>query len=285
MANLPSAGPVVNAVTDAILQTTSDAHVRLAMLVGSKMEGGWNPTAVGDGGTSFGSFQIHLPAHPGVTAQEAEDPTFAAKYMLGAYQSGVSQVSPSLWSSNPALAAATAAFYAERPFNMYASSAYTSAYSSSVQVLGGANLGGTGSADSGTNGTGGVQTASFLGFDVGTILKPLQSLMNTGYCFAIIVGGAAVMGVGFYWMFKGSTPSIPSINVRIPDVKIQAGPTERGSATRPDPARTGDRSAVRRTYATRVGSPGAFGGGGVRVAARKATAVSGGSKREIERVK
>ena len=36
-----------------------------------------NPGAIGDNGTSFGIAQIHLPAHPDITKQEALDPNFA----------------------------------------------------------------------------------------------------------------------------------------------------------------------------------------------------------------
>lgn len=41
-------------------------------------ESGGNPNAVGDNGTSYGIWQIHLPAHPDVTAQCAQDPNCAA---------------------------------------------------------------------------------------------------------------------------------------------------------------------------------------------------------------
>jgi hypothetical protein len=110
---------MANPVVDAILAKTTDRNTRLALLMGSNLESGWNPSAVGDNNTSFGPFQIHLPAHPGVTAAQAEDPGFAVDYMFGAYQAGVSRVPSSLWSSDPATAAATAAYYAERPAQMY----------------------------------------------------------------------------------------------------------------------------------------------------------------------
>jgi hypothetical protein len=42
----------------------------------AQAESSFNPGAVGDNGSSYGFFQIHLPAHPGVTAQQAEDPAF-----------------------------------------------------------------------------------------------------------------------------------------------------------------------------------------------------------------
>lgn len=93
--------------------TQSNPALTQAMLLGSWMESGWNLTSVGDNGTSFGPFQIHLPAHPGVTKQQAEDPAFAVSYMLPAYQKALTA------NSDPMMAAALTAFHAERPKNMY----------------------------------------------------------------------------------------------------------------------------------------------------------------------
>lgn len=275
----------MNAMTDAILSVTNDTRTRLAMLVGSYMESGWNPGSVGDQGTSFGGFQIHLPAHPGVTAQEAEDPTFAAKYMLGAYQNGVSQVSPSLWSSNPAQAAATAAYYAERPLNMYPASSYTAGYSAATKVLGGANLGPSGT-DGGTglggSGNGTAQNASFLGLDPNSLLKPVQQILNQGYVFGLIAGGVVVMGLGFYWMLKGSAPSVsvPRIVVNVPQERRRERSVSRAPESGP---REG--TASRYATATRVGTPQTIVSRAVRPATRPRPAVPSGSKREIERVR
>jgi hypothetical protein len=119
---------MANPVVDAILAKTSDQHLRLALLMGSNLESGWNPNAVGDYNTSFGPFQIHLPAHPGVTQAQAENPAWAVNYMFGEYQAGVNRVPSSLWASNPATAAATAAFYAERPSTMYPSDRVSTAW-------------------------------------------------------------------------------------------------------------------------------------------------------------
>lgn len=44
-------------------------------------ESGWNPSAVGDAGTSYGITQIHLPAHPGITESEALDPRWSIEWM------------------------------------------------------------------------------------------------------------------------------------------------------------------------------------------------------------
>ena len=46
-----------------------------------KCESGSNPNAVGDHGTSFGLVQIHLPAHPNITKEQALDPEFSTDYL------------------------------------------------------------------------------------------------------------------------------------------------------------------------------------------------------------
>lgn len=43
-------------------------------------EGGWNATSTGDHNTSFGLAQIHLPAHPDVSKDEALDPIFSLNW-------------------------------------------------------------------------------------------------------------------------------------------------------------------------------------------------------------
>ncbi len=100
---------------------TDDPRVRMSMRMGSILEGGnlvggWG---VGDNGSSFGPFQIHLPAHPGVTRDQAEDPQWAATYMAPYYINAVNKVPPQLWQTDPAQAAALATYYAESPAEMY----------------------------------------------------------------------------------------------------------------------------------------------------------------------
>lgn len=51
-------------------QGLSGAQIR-AMLATSKVESGWNPSSVGDGGTSFGLFQHHVGGAGGSTVGEA----------------------------------------------------------------------------------------------------------------------------------------------------------------------------------------------------------------------
>lgn len=70
-------------------------------------ESSWNPHAVGDNGSSYGLAQIHLPAHPDVTQQQAQDPTFAifwtAKELGQAYQKfGGDLAATLLYHNNPA---------------------------------------------------------------------------------------------------------------------------------------------------------------------------------------
>ncbi len=107
-------------VVDAILGETQDPSVREAMLLGSHLEGGWSPPfGVGDSGTSFGPYQIHLPAHPGVSRQQAEDVGWSTDFMWPSYVSGVLSVNPVEWIQSPEMAAEKAAFRAEAPLHIY----------------------------------------------------------------------------------------------------------------------------------------------------------------------
>lgn len=200
-----------NAVVDAIKSVASNNRVLLAMLMGSKLEGGWTTSAAGDGGTSFGPFQIHLPAHPGVSKEQAMDPVFAAKYMLKSYEAGVNRVDAAMWNANPAMAAATAAFYAERPKVMYPTARITAAWNDVQSAAAGGAIGG-----------GGVD--SFGGLpDVGamwdTIWKGIShwlydtfgSAVNVIY-FGLMYGvGGLTVAVGAYLLFKDSTRVAPTV--------------------------------------------------------------------------
>lgn len=50
--------------------------------------GTWNPKIAGDNSTSFGLSQIHLPAHPDISKEQAEDPKFAIDYMITEIKKG-----------------------------------------------------------------------------------------------------------------------------------------------------------------------------------------------------
>jgi len=109
-----------------------------AMLEGGSLVGGWN---VGDHGTSFGPFQMHIGGAltaEGGNRQLAENPVWATQHMVDRYQSGVFRVPAGMWSSNPTHAAALAAFYAERPTNMYDPKRVANAFS----LLNSKNVGG-----------------------------------------------------------------------------------------------------------------------------------------------
>lgn len=194
-----------NAVVDAILGATNDAHVRAAMLMGAQMESGMTTGAVGDNGKSFGPFQIYLVAHPNVSAAQAKDPGWAAAFMLPAYQAGVNKVTPSLWTADPAKAAATAAFYAERPKVMYPESRYRAGWSTVQAALNGQVLGPT-------TGTGGIVTASDpLGVNalgksvddaVASFRKGVMILANMALFFAAATTGALLVLVGLILVFR-----------------------------------------------------------------------------------
>ena len=135
-------------MTPAIVAATGgDPHTTLAMELGALLEGGSlsGPWGVGDSGTSFGPFQIHLPAHPDVNAAQAADPGFAASFMAPAYQAAAQQVPGSLWDTNPEAAAEQTAFLAERPAKDYYASrgaaTVNANYSAAAAALGGAPAG------------------------------------------------------------------------------------------------------------------------------------------------
>lgn len=112
-----------NPVVDAILNSTSNQEVREAMLLGSDLESSWNQSAVGDNGTSFGPFQMHIGGAltaAGGTPQDAENPSWAVNnWALQAYTNAVNSIPQSLWSSNPEQAAEQAAVAAESPAQSY----------------------------------------------------------------------------------------------------------------------------------------------------------------------
>lgn len=53
-----------------------------------KCESNLYPGAIGDGGTSYGVAQIHLPAHPSITKAQALDPDFAVRFAAKQFSLG-----------------------------------------------------------------------------------------------------------------------------------------------------------------------------------------------------
>ena len=48
----------------------------------AECESGLSPNVIGDGGLSFGLWQIHLPSHPEVTKEQALDPEWATEWAV-----------------------------------------------------------------------------------------------------------------------------------------------------------------------------------------------------------
>lgn len=119
----PEPGLMANTVPPEILKDTQNARLRESMLLGSGLEGGWGPNyAVGDQGTSFGPFQMHiggLLTSLGGTPQQAEDPKWAVPAIMPVYANAVNQISDQEWNTNPELAAEQAAKIAEAPAQDY----------------------------------------------------------------------------------------------------------------------------------------------------------------------
>lgn len=169
---------MADSVVQAILDATRDPHVRESMLLGSRLESSWNPGAVGDNGTSFGPFQIHLPAHPGVTAEQAQNPAWATRYMLSAYQRGAAAQPESLWQSNPERAAEQAAVAAEAPAESYYSGrgaeTVHAAWRATVGALGGhAPADGTPPGGGGGGAPGTAQNAGLFDFGLGGLISAI----------------------------------------------------------------------------------------------------------------
>lgn len=123
---------MATALEAAIDTQALDWRMRLAMRIGALLEGGslGGPWPSGDQGVSHGPFQINSTVH-NVSRAQANDPTFAVSYMLASYQAGVNRVTserPGLWQSDPAAAAALAAYYAERPAAMYPAARVAAAF-------------------------------------------------------------------------------------------------------------------------------------------------------------
>lgn len=205
---------MTNPVVAAILGATNDAHVRAAMLMGAQLESGMSTSAVGDNGKSFGPYQIYTVAHPNVSPSQAKDPGWATAFMLPAYQAGVNKVAPSLWTSDPAKAAATAAYYAERPKVMYPDSRVRAAWPTVQDALNGQTIGPT------TGGTGGiVQASDPLGIGqsvdnaVSSFRKGIMILANMSLFFtAAFLGGLMVL-IGMVLIFRET--SLPSATAKV----------------------------------------------------------------------
>lgn len=196
----------MSAVSAAVASLTGDSRVATAMLLGALLEGGsldgpWPP---GDQGTSFGPWQIHLPAHPGVTRADAENPLTAAMFMLPEYTSAVQRIPAANWQSDPMGSAAEAVFLAERPAAMYPPARVAAAWAAlkgggSLPAGGGGAPGGTGVAPVGFPAPGDV--AGQVGQGVlAQLLGPLTPA-NLGR-FGVAVIGVVAIGVGAYVVFS-----------------------------------------------------------------------------------
>lgn len=188
-------------VPQAIMGVTSDPRIREAMLVGSYLETTWDPSSVGDHGTSFGPFQMHIGGEltaQGGTPSEAQDPVWAAQHMLSAYTRGVAKVPASLWTSNPEQAAEQAAVFAEVPAQDYyttqGQSRVDEAWAATQKALGGS----TGNSGSGL--LSGLPVPGILGST--DILSSLLSLFGLGSIkdlaerAGLIIFGAILILVG-----------------------------------------------------------------------------------------
>jgi len=196
------------AVPAAVLSATKNQEVREAMLLGSSLEGGWNPPyGVGDQGTSFGPYQMHVGGALtalGLSPTQAENAVTATKAMLPSYTQAVNSISASLWKTNPEQAAEQAAVIAERPAQDYFSSdgtASVNAHWSNVQAAlkGQSGTAGapSGGGSSGTSTTGNSTLDSILSFfGVPTLSSFTSGLKSDAERVGLVVFGALLVLVG-----------------------------------------------------------------------------------------
>jgi hypothetical protein len=221
-----------NPVVAAILSSGQNVDTQLAMLVGSKMESGWSTDEVGDGGTSFGPFQMHQGGaltSAGYSPADAENPTLAVKAMEGSYANAAASIPASLWQSNPAQAAEQAAVAAERPAKPYDDTAgvaaVNAAYAESVAALNGAIVAGTdtsqdggvfGSSSSGSGSASDAGLISTVGGDAASGLlsalgiSGLSGLVADAERLGLVLFGGLLIIVGLIITFHDS-PAVASV--------------------------------------------------------------------------
>lgn len=206
-------------VLDAVNSITQDARERLALLMGALLEGGSigaGPFPTGDNGTSYGPFQFHFVGSTklGLTPQQAQDPALATRAIYPSYKAAVARVPDALWNSDPATAAATAAYYAESPAYMYPANRVQSAFASLSGAV--TSLGNTTTTQ--TSNDGGIVPVFDPTFGVaGSIVDGLQKAGDAiaapfkgvadfiakiidphlWWRVFFVIGGIAIAGIGF----------------------------------------------------------------------------------------
>lgn len=142
--------------------------MRLAALLEGGSWGG--PWAAGDSGQSFGPFQIYTAVH-NVSRSQAEDPAFAVHFMAPEFAAAAARLRrdmPGVESSEPMMAAALVAFWAEKPAVMYPVDRIRAAWDKLT--------GGQGDQGGGTAGTGAV--AEPVGWPSGLPKPSLPTVPN-----------------------------------------------------------------------------------------------------------
>lgn len=158
------------------------------------MESSYDTAAVGDGGTSFGLFQLHQPAHPalaGKTPAQLQDINLQANFMLYEFQSGYNKALAKGYTGTQAYN--YAAWAAERP------AADFPTYSARIEK----KLGGGGTASPGIpSGTGTATTGSQASTSSPAITGSWLDNWQTNT--VLIVVGVVILAFGLYSMVKKS---------------------------------------------------------------------------------
>ncbi|HET9690998.1 MAG TPA: transglycosylase SLT domain-containing protein [Acidimicrobiales bacterium] len=204
------AGSVVAAIEAAAAHYGVDPRLALA---DAQQESGLNPTSVGDGGTSFGLYQLHQGGELGnLSPAQAFDPTTNADTALAVF----AQVQARTPGASPGQIAALA----ERPAN-------PSAYAASVNAIYGnpnfmPGVAGTAvtpasstptptssSADPASQPATATLTGITSAFDPAAWQKLLIKL-------AFVAAGLALVGLGLARLFPGITRTITTTATRMP---------------------------------------------------------------------
>ncbi len=238
-------------VTPAVQSASTNDRVRLSMELGALLESGSlsGPFGVGDQGHSYGPFQINLPYHPGVTAAQAIDPSFAASYMEAAYEAAVNSIPDALWKSNPEQAAEQAAVIAERPAVDYYSShgvaAVDAAYGQAIQSLGFASFGGGGSSPLDIPGQvvgavgslPGVSTVTDLLNPANWLEDAVKAFITSGIVLrAVLMGsGLIILFIGLSQISKGDQTAAQTVGSGVSTVRVRtvnAGKSAKSTASK-----------------------------------------------------
>lgn len=205
----PKNATVVNAITSVARQLGVDVNLALAT---AYQESGFNPTAVGDNGSSFGIYQLHRGGELGTLTQtQANDPTRNAQVSLSVVRSVANK--------SPGASPGTIAAAAQRPANR---AGYAASVDSLYSELGGTylpglpitpRLPGLPAQAAGVAGAAGPGAVDDEGYLIDLVMpskipniKVSRAVVRKILGGTVMVGGAAVTLAGAFLLSGGKAP-------------------------------------------------------------------------------